>query len=100
MSNGKFLYFKNGELATADEEEIKELDAEIKRKHPHIYIDEGKKTITSEELLDPMAALKKRIIAEHEATKSSGKDMGVTVPLKNIGTTASLQNVKESLSKA
>lgn len=93
---GKFLYFRKGEYVTDDESEIAELDAEIKARHPHIYIDSNKKTVTAEEVADPMAALKKRIIAEHEAGKS--KDMGTSAPVKNVGTTAGLQNVRESLS--
>lgn len=68
FKNGSVAYFTDGRFATSNEEEIEELMAEIKARHPHIYIDDKEKTASSA-MQDPMSALRAKIIAEYEAER-------------------------------
>jgi hypothetical protein len=55
--------------------EIEELDAEIATRHPHIFIDESMREIDSAKV-DPIAALREKIIAEYKATMAAATDIG------------------------
>lgn len=68
FKDGTPAYFVRGMYCTDEESKIAELKAEIAKKHPHIYIDPNQTQIESENL-DPMNALRNRIIAEYEAEK-------------------------------
>jgi hypothetical protein len=88
FKDGSFGYFIEGRLTTDNEEHIAELEAEIKAKHPTIFIDE-KDSVAETAQLDPMAALKKKIIAEYEASKASapaGVDAGNSDKSAGAGT--------------
>lgn len=92
---GRYLHFKDGRFATDDAEDIAELEKEISRGHPHIYKDKKERTITSEQLADPMAEIKKKAIAEFlksnpelaELAKAAAasRDMGTTTQPANLG---------------
>jgi acid phosphatase class B len=81
-AKGKQLVFMGGRFMTAVEEDIKELDAEVKNGHPHIFID-AKEQEVDEKLADPMAALKHKIIQDYlrdqaAATLDPARDMGTS----------------------
>lgn len=67
FKNGKPAIFINGMYTTDVPFEIEELDAEIATRHPHIFIDESMREIDSAKV-DPIAALREKIIAEYKAT--------------------------------
>lgn len=79
FKNGKPATFISGRFTTDLEEEIAELDAEVKARHPFIYIDPEEVTIDSEKL-DPMSGLRERIIAEYLARLAE-----VTDPNNDMG---------------
>lgn len=62
--NGKPAIFQSGVYRTADEGEIQQLDYEISKGHPHIYVDPNEREVDSE-MIDPMAVLRARHIAEY-----------------------------------
>ena len=74
--------FRGFDYFTDDPGKIKELDAEIANKHPSIYVDQNRLQVDSSEI-DPMAAMKKRIIEEYLAQQAAhgdpNRDMGNTV---------------------
>lgn len=74
MPDGRGISFVNGVYTTDREDEIVFLKTEIKNRHPHIS--EGAQ-LTAEDL-DPMAALKRKIIEDYEREKALGRDMGST----------------------
>ena len=76
---GTTAAFQFGTYRTEDVREIDHLSAEVKLKHPHIYIDDEEKTIDSA-LVDPVAALRARIIAEYEASRAVAED-----PARDMG---------------
>lgn len=80
FKSGKTAHFVCGQYATQQEDEIEELNAEIKKGHPHFYIDVNEKTIESDKI-DPLAHLKKKIIDEFlEGQRNAlNKDMGNSV---------------------
>jgi hypothetical protein len=72
FSNGSAAVFSvEGRFATAKENEIAELEAEVKAGHPHIYVDPKEATSETVEQ-DPMESLKKRIIEEYMQSNSVG----------------------------
>lgn len=81
FANGKPAIFQQGVFRTEVDWEIAALEAEIKNGHPHIYIDEAEREIDSE-LVDPINALRARIISEYlaaqEAAVNPANDMGST----------------------
>jgi hypothetical protein len=89
MPQGGRIYFVAGHYATDNEDEITFLDEQIRAKHPMIYVKATEKTVTSEQL-DPMAAIRKKIIEEHEAKKAEQAD-----PNRNMG--SSIQDVSASI---
>lgn len=79
MPKGKQLRIFNYQYITDNEEEIEYLDYEISQ--GFIYLEKMDK-VTSEDL-DPMAALKRKIIADYEAEKAAAaakvqNDLGTT----------------------
>lgn len=80
MGNGKALMFKNHRFLTDRPDEIKELQNEISLGHPHISQDPNELTIDSE-MVDPMNALRHKIIAEYLA-----KEAAATNPENDMGT--------------
>lgn len=81
FTTGKELLFVNGRYPTDDEDEIKFLDAEIRNRHPHIYIDEKEKQVDSDRL-DPLEEIKRRAVEEYlekqKEMSTSNRDMGTT----------------------
>jgi len=77
---GKPITFINFQFITADKDVIEYLDSEIDQ---GLGIITKGKLMTAEEA-DPMAALKRKIIAEYEAEKSC-------VPARDMGTTEGVQ---------
>lgn len=80
FKNGKPAIFQVGVFRTDIEWEIKELEAEIAAGHPHIYIDEKEREIDSE-MVDPMNALRAKIIAEFLEQQKKATD-----PNNDMGT--------------
>lgn len=79
FKDGSTAIFVRGRYATDDADKIAELKAEVKAKHPTIYID-PKEAVTSAVHQDPIAALRAKIIAEYEAEQAAkkGTDFGST----------------------
>ena len=88
---GKAIGFISGKFVTQDQECIDYLKQEIGNKNPYIYQEEGKETITSEEL-DPMAGLRKRIIAE-EAAKIVASAKAQLAATRELGNTESPEDI-------
>lgn len=94
FKSGKEAPFVNGEFLTDVESEIAELDAEVKAKHPHIFIEVGKEEVDSDQPA-PLEALRAKIIADYletqRAANNPANDRGNTVmgQLQGIGTSAS-----------
>jgi hypothetical protein len=83
FKNGKQAIFVNGVYRTDVQWEIDELMHEISLGHPHIAVDAEAPTIDSE-MIDPMNALRAKIIAEFLAKEAKAtdpnNDMGNTDP--------------------
>lgn len=73
FSNGKPAIFVNGVYRTDIQAEIEALKYEIAQKHPHIYVDPTEETIESD-MVDPMNALRAKIIAEYKASMAQATD--------------------------
>jgi len=78
--NGKPAIFVQGKFATGVADEIAELDDEIAKGHPIIYVDAAEREIDSE-AVDPLAALRAKIIAEYKASEAAAID-----PTNDMGT--------------
>lgn len=74
FKNGKPAIFVQGVYTTDVPFEIEELDAEIATRHPHIFIDESMREIDSAKV-DPIAALREKIIAEYQATMAAATSL-------------------------
>lgn len=70
FGNGKSAIFVNGVFRTDIPAEIQALEYEVTQHHPHIYIDEKEREIDSE-LIDPMNALRAKIIADYVANQAA-----------------------------
>lgn len=85
--NGKPGIFIQGKFCTDVQSEIDELEDEIAKGHPHIYIDKAEAEIDSS-IVDPIQALRAKIEAEVRAQMAAAtdpaNDMGATTqgPLK------------------
>jgi hypothetical protein len=81
--NGKKAVFSQGQYMTIDPYEIEQLNGEVSKNHPMIYVDPNE-IVASEERFDPMIGLRKRIaeeerariLAEMEAAINPNRDMG------------------------
>lgn len=97
FKDGSTAIFVNGRFATDNEGQIEELKAEIKAKHPTIYVD-AKEKVTSAAHQDPIASLRAKIIAEYEAEQAAkkGRDFGNTDASAGVGagllTTATVES--------
>lgn len=93
FKNGKSAVFTQGEYYTDDENEIAELEAEIKAGHTYIYIDENKKEVDVSKL-DPLHEIRAAAIEEYKksllAATDPENDMG------KVGTAALLQGIVSS----
>lgn len=98
FKNGKAAIFVQGAYRTNVAWEIQELEAEVANNHPHIFVDAKEKTIEAR-LVDPMEALKDKIIKEHMENLARAtdpdRDMGTTEHLKL--NTATSRNVAEAM---
>lgn len=92
LKSGKEAKFVDGRFLTAIEGEIKEMEVEIAAGHPHLYIDNAEKEIDAKDALDPMAALKKKIIDDYLAGQPA------TVQLGDLGSTTAAPVVPASSS--
>ena len=81
MPNGNRISFIAGSYITDDENEIKFLDDQIKDKHPMIFVKKGEETVTKEQL-DPLAAVKEKVIADYLAKQKEQQD-----PSRDFGNT-------------
>jgi hypothetical protein len=81
MPNGNRIYFVAGTYVTDNESEVEFLNEQIKHNHPMIFIQKGKETVTQEQL-DPLAAIKEKVIAEYLSKQAEqqnpNRDMGRT----------------------
>jgi hypothetical protein len=81
MPNAKKIRFFAGSYITNAPDEIAHLDAQIAAGHQMIYTKKGQETVTSESL-DPLAAIKKKVIDEYLAAQAAqadtSRDMGNT----------------------
>lgn len=100
-TSGKEINFCSGRYATDDDEEIEFLEAQVKAKHPHIYVDDGELEVDSVKV-DPVEAIRKKAIADYIAAQESkvGTDFGKTEQEQKVATTAdALASVKSNLTK-
>ncbi len=79
---GKVAVFRHHRYATDIQEEIQNLDNEVAQNHPHIYVKPDMMYLT-EEMEDPMKALRSKIIAEYLADQAKHVN-----PLNDMGTTS------------
>jgi len=70
---GKVAVFVSGVYRTDVTAEIEELQKEVALGHPHIYVDSNETTIDSV-YLDPMVALREKIISEYLAAQTQAVD--------------------------
>lgn len=89
FTDGTIANFINGKYATANEAEIKELEALVAKGHQYIYIDTAETTVDYD-ITDPLASLRKKFFEEFKLQQSTaaanidGRDLGASVqgPLK------------------
>lgn len=74
FKNGKPAIFVQGVYTTDVPFEIEEFEAEIAARHPHIFIDSAMREIDSA-AVDPIAALREKIIAEYKATMANATSL-------------------------
>ena len=86
LPNGRLLRITSGKYITDKADEIAFLDAEIEAGFPYLA---KNGTITSSDL-DPMAALRSRIIAEYVAEQAAGVKAAVPAPTLTPVETAKL----------
>lgn len=92
FTNGKMAVFKHHRFATDNPSEIEQLDNEVKNGHPHITVKQDMLYLT-EEMEDPMKALKNKIIADYLAQQAAftnpENDMGTSSqgPIRPMSTT-------------
>lgn len=80
--NGKVAVFRHYRFATEVPSEIEVLDREVAGNHPYIYVKQDALYLT-EEMEDPMKALRKKIIADYLAEQAKFVD-----PTNDMGNTA------------
>lgn len=103
FADGSRADFVSGRFSTDEDDKIAQLDAEIKKNHPHIYVDDNEVEVDTEKQ-DPLEHLRTKFIAEYlkEQKAKVGTDFGTTSADAKAGmlTTAKLdpEAAKESLS--
>lgn len=77
FTNGVVAEFVAGEYHTDDEVQIKELQAEVDRKHPGLFRNPAKLEVDTD-AIDPIEAIKQKAIAEFiaEQKEKEGRDFG------------------------
>lgn len=98
MPDGKPCIFVNGVYRTDSPKEIAQFDEMIAGGHPHFYVDPAEREVDSA-LIDPMAAMKHRIIEEYKAQMAAATD-----PNRDMGTSdqsmklnvATTRNIEEA----
>jgi hypothetical protein len=73
FKNGKQAAFLNGEFITDVPSEVEELNLEVTSGHPHIFIDEEKKTIDTNQL-DPLDEIRRKAVEEYRASIAAATD--------------------------
>jgi len=73
FKDGTSAVFVSGRYHTDDPKRIEELAAEVDAGHPHIYVDAAEATV-QKEMLDPMNALRAKIIGEYLAAQAAATD--------------------------
>lgn len=99
MPNGKPCIFVNGVYRTNNPAEIAEFDSMIANGHPHFFIDPNEREVDSG-LVDPMEAMRHRIIEEYKASmvQAAGdpdRDMGKSDQTARLNV-ASTRNIEEA----
>lgn len=98
MPNGKPCIFVNGVYRTDVPAEISEFDNMIANGHPHFYVDPNEREVDST-LVDPMAAMKHRIIEEYKASMARASnpdnDMGTSDQSMKLNV-ATTRNIEEA----
>ncbi len=97
FKNGNPANFINGEYYTNIEEEVAELENEVRLGHPHIYMDPNRREVDTDKL-NPIEEIKRQAVEEYlakvAAGQGQGKDMGTSlendVRVGGIGNTHSL----------
>ena len=89
FTDGTTANFVNGKYATANDSEISEFEAQIKKGHQYLYADSNETTVDYD-ITDPLASLRKRFFDEFQAQQATaaanidGRDLGTSTqgPLK------------------
>ena len=89
--SGKPIHFVGGKFVTDEKEAIEYLDAELAARNKFIYVKEGEERVTSTDL-DPMAALRRKIIKE-ESKKIIAMAQKHLTASRNMGSTGSPDRV-------
>jgi hypothetical protein len=88
FKDGTVAGFIAGVFSTSIPTQVEELNAEVAARHPIITVKVGYEVVDSADL-DPLAELKKQVIAnylaEQAANAAKDKDMGNSTPLANLG---------------
>lgn len=87
FKNGSVALFKGGRYATDVEAEIKELEDEVKNRHPTIYVDSAEAE-TDALVDDPIANLRKEIINDYLRNMGNSEQKPNTGVLTSAGTAA------------
>lgn len=94
--DGGVANFVGGQYLTTVQSEIDELNYEIERGHPHIYVDANETTVDSESL-DPLAKLRKSIIEQYIRDQAKAvnpeNDMGNSVQQNRVTTSQTIAAV-------
>lgn len=64
LQDGSSVEFVNGRFATDNQQAIRELDAEIRNKHPYIFKDPAQPTINTDEV-DQLELIKQRAVQDY-----------------------------------
>lgn len=102
FKDGSRADFVSGRFSTDDDEKIEQLDLELVKNHPHIYVDDNETEVDTEKQ-DPLEHLRTKFIAEYLASQQAkeGTNFGTTAAdaKAGIATSADLnKGAKESLS--
>lgn len=92
FSKGKMAVFKHHRYATDIPAEIEELDKEVAAGHPQIYV-KADQPFLSDEMDDPLKALRNKFIAEYLAEQAKFTD-----PANDMGTSSQQQIRPQSTS--
>lgn len=87
FKNGNVALFKGGRYATDIESEIKELEDEVKNRHPTIYVDSAEAE-TDALVDDPIANLRKEIINDYLRNMGNSEKVDPRVGMVNSKTIA------------